>query len=89
MDQQRVEEKNEKEEQSEESESVTDRSEEEMSDMTIAFEWDKESAKNDDAKTYDPYFGMTIPSETEFSKNSERELFLLPVGFCLYLSTRF
>ena len=61
MDQQRVEEKNEKEEQSEESESVTDRSEEEMSDMTIAFEWEKESAKNDDAKTYDPYFGMTIP----------------------------
>ena len=59
MDQQRVEEKNEKEEQSEESESVTDRSEEEMSDMTIAFEWDKESAKNDDAKTYDPYFGKT------------------------------
>ena len=54
MDQQRVEEKNEKEEQSEESESVTDRSEEEMSDMMIAFEWDKESAKNDDAKTYDP-----------------------------------
>ena len=54
MDQQRVEEKNEKEEQSEESESVTDRSEEEMSDMTIAFEWDKESAKNDDAKTYGP-----------------------------------
>ena len=50
MDQQRVEEKNEKEEQSEESESVTDRSEEEMSDMTIAFEWEKESAKNDDAK---------------------------------------
>ena len=73
MDQQRVEEKNEKEEQSEESESVTDRSEEEMSDMTIAFEWDKESAKNDDAKTYDPYFGMTIPSETEFSKNLEKE----------------
>ena len=54
MDQQRVEEKNEKEEQSEESESVTDRSEEEVSNMTIAFEWDKESAKNDDAKTYDP-----------------------------------
>ena len=53
MDQQRVEEKNEKEEQSEESESVTDRSEEEMSDMTIAFEWDKQSANND-AKTYDP-----------------------------------
>ena len=44
MDQQRVEEKNEKEEQSEESESVTDRSEEEMSDMMIAFEWDKESS---------------------------------------------
>ena len=60
MDQQRVEEKNEKEEQSEESESVTDRSEEEMSDMMIAFEWDEESAKNDDAKTYDPYFGMVI-----------------------------
>ena len=40
MDQQRVEEKNEKEEQSEESESVTDRSEEEMSDMMmhVAFE---------------------------------------------------
>ena len=70
MDQQRVEEKNEKEEQSEESESVTDRSEEEMSDMTIAFEWDKESAKNDDAKTYDPYFGMT--RETEFSTNLPR-----------------
>ena len=35
MDQQRVEEKNEKEEQSEESESVTDRSEEEMSDMMM------------------------------------------------------
>ena len=48
MDQQRVEEKNEKEEQSEESERVTGRSEEEMSDMTIAFEWSKESAKNDD-----------------------------------------
>ena len=54
MDQQRVEEKNEKEEQSEESESVTDRSEEEMSDMTIAFEWDKESAKNDDASVAVP-----------------------------------
>ena len=52
MDQQRVEEKNEKEEQSEESESVTDRSEEEMSDMMmhVAFEGGKESAK-----TYDPY----------------------------------
>ena len=73
MDQQRVEEKNEKEEQSEESERVTGRSEEEMSDMTIAFEWDKESAKNDDAKTYDPYFGMMIPSETEISKNLEKE----------------
>ena len=60
MDQQRVEEKNEKEEQSEESESVTDRSEEEMSDMMIAFEWDEESAENDDAKTHDPYFGMVI-----------------------------
>ena len=58
MDQQRVEEKNEKEEQSEESESVTDRSEEEMSDMMmqhVAFEGGKESAK-----TYDPYFGMVI-----------------------------
>ena len=34
---------------------MTDRSEEEMSDMMIAFEWDKESAKNDNANTYDPY----------------------------------
>ena len=70
MDQQRVEEKNEKEEQSEESESVTDRSEEEMSDMMmhVAFEGGKESAK-----TYDPYFGMVIPSETEISKNLEKE----------------
>ena len=48
MDQQRVEEKNEKEEQSEESESVTDRSEEEMSDMMIhvAFEGGKGEREN-------------------------------------------
>ena len=70
-DQQRVEEKNEKEEQSEESESVTDRSEEEMSDMMmhVAFEGGKESAK-----TYDPYFGMVIPSETEILRILKKKL---------------
>ena len=71
MDQQRVEEKNEKEEQSEESESVTDRSEEEMSDMMIhvAFEGGKESAK-----TYDPYFGMMIPSDGSSQKATQKRL---------------
>ena len=71
MDQQRVEEKNEKEEQSEESESVTDRSEEEMSDMMmhVAFEGGKESAK-----TYDPFlFPISISYSIFRNGDSQRD----------------